>query len=298
MANTLKIAVILVGLFCIAAAGAVVYLAIQPDKDVQKFLNTPGQIEKFITAAKNQQKKEQSPQSPLVEQAKLFTNRIDPPPPPQPRFPTTPTQPRPSQNVVRTPPPSAKFTVEGTVVSANPENSRVFLNTTSKGLRWYGVNEKLGHYTIEEIHKDIVVVNDGTQVFEMEVPKRQKISLLKGDPDNPYTSENVNPYKSFKDSEQGFEPVGRGIPATTSPRSRRSGSTTGRTRIPPRQAPPTVVTEEMMKENIDFLQQLANDPESMGISKEEAQELGDMAELINQMESEMKNIKKRQPAGK
>ncbi len=294
MVKTLKIAVFVFAPLSIFAIAGVVYLALQPDRDVQEFLSTKSQIEAFVETARQQQKKDESPNSPLVEQAKQFTLRIDPPPPPAPKG-ETPEFASSQQQIVKAPPPSARFTLEGTVVSSNPKFSMAFLNTTSKGHRWYRQSEKIGYITIEEIYQDKIVVNDGEKTYEMEVPNRQKISLLRGDPNNPYTSYRVNPYKSkTNDQPVRYEPATalENFPANNRPQ--RPVNTTTASNYP--QSPQ--LSEDKLKENLDFLQKLANDPESMGLTKEEAAQLGDMSDLMNELEKDMKQAQRRRPRGR
>lgn len=267
MIKTLKIATFLVGALTLGGFAIVIFFSLQPNTTVQEFLSTKGEVEKFI-ASSTAPKANESPDSPLVTQAEAFALRLDPPPPP------APIEPEPSvinPEITRQAPPSTAFTLAGTVISNNPQYSLALLDTTAKGMRWYRQNDKIGRQTIEQILSDRIVVSDGEKKYEMMVPPKQKISLLKGDPNNPYTNTKVNPYgASPLSGQENTEPAAPAVsaPVVETPK----------------------MTAEMVKENIDFLTQLANDPNSMGMSKEEAAQLGDMSELVEQLKKEAAEI--------
>ena len=274
MVKTLKIAVFLVSALALGVFAMVIFFSFQRDTKVEEFFSTKGEVEKFIASATSP-KSNESPDSLLVAQAEAFALRIDPPPPPPPPVSVAPSLP---STEIQQAPPSTAFKLAGTVVSGNPQYSLALLDTTAKGMRWYRQNDKIGHQTIDQILGDRIIINDGTKKYEMQVPPKQKISLLKGDPNNPYTTQKVNPYKTSS------------LPAPTYPATGASTIATPATPEPAIETPKT--TTEMIKENIDFITQLANDPESMGMTKEEAAQLGDMSEMVEQLQKEAAETQK------
>lgn len=285
MVKTLKIAAFLVGALALGGFALMIFFSLRPDAKVEEFFSAKGEVEKFIASAATP-KSNESPDSPLVRQAEAFALRIDPPPPPPPAY-VEPAPSLPSPEIQQAPP-STAFTLTGTVISGNPQYSLALLDTAAKGMRWYRQNDKIGHQTIEQILGDRIIISDGTKKYEMLVPPKQKISLLKGDPNNPYTNQKANSYKNPSPSAPALPASPAYIPAP---------STTSAVAAPAAVEEAPKMTKEMIKENIDFLTQIANDPESMGMSKEEAAQLGDMSELVEQLKKETSepNIEPNQP---
>ena len=292
MLKTLKITTFLAALLAVGCVGALGYYAFKKDTVAIETLERKGQVEIFIASAKTPKQDDTTKDSPLVKQAEKFALRIDPPPPPPPPPRDITTAKISTKTEDRIPPPSAKFTLSGTVVSANPDYSIALLNTTAKGLRWFRQGEKIAHLTIEQIGEGFIIINDGTKTYEMQTPEKTRVSLLKGDPDNPYSKT-----KTPKPVSKEMTSTKDAVTATATPKSQVIRevvqTSTGEVAIVERKVAP-LPTSDAIKENIDFLEKIANNPESMGMSKEEAAQLGDMTEFIEQLNTELSHAQKRE----
>lgn len=279
MIRTLKITTWLSVIAAILAIGGVGFYSLKPDVKAKQILAQPGEVELFLkTSQVSANKEDTTKDSPLVRQAEQFALRLDPPPPPPPPQPVQPVA-RPATPVYQAPPPSATFSLTGTVVSPTSGMSIALIDTTAKGKRWYRIGEKIGRHEIAEIHPGYIVINDGTKTYEMKAPpKTQKPSLLKSDA----VSTAAAPKPAVAEIEM--------MPAQAAPQ-----------KVVYQPAPSQVemvMTAEQVQENIDFITQLMNDPESMGLSKEEAASLGDMSEFVEELKKDMAVQIKKQDTSK
>jgi hypothetical protein len=188
MIKTLRLtgvaAVAFAGLVLASVLGpvSVVRLDDKSDHRLQKVLSSPGAVERFHNLHGDKSTASQDTTPPLVRQAELFKDIIDPklPPPvvstpvsaPPARF-TTPVKP------VTT---SAKFTLMGTSCSpSNPNASFAYIFADNK-YQWVQCGESLGHLVIKEIREGSVVCWDGDRDSEIAMePVPNRVSLLEAD---------------------------------------------------------------------------------------------------------------------
>ena len=182
MIKTLRITSIVV---VALAAGFVifpVFFATADDNEIEKLLNSPGPIDKFKQAKDSKTTKGTDHVPPLVEQAKAFALYLNPP--------KTAKKPEARKTAGKTakrniPKPKAAVTPKFTLVAtsfyaSHPELSLALINEPATGNRWIRKSKMVGHLTIEEIKDGLVVVNDGTNTFELIAQRPPKVSLLKG----------------------------------------------------------------------------------------------------------------------
>ena len=183
MIKTLRITTI------IAAFLAVVFLAFpavygyRGDEQIEKFLKSPGAIEKFNKAKGAKSRKTGDQISPLVEQAMMFGLYLNPPPrKTAPRPKTTPAA-RKQPPVIPEPPRApAKFTLIGTSYYASrPELSLAYINEPGKGFHWVRQGSKVAHLLIEQVKDGSIIVKDREQTVTLVAERTPKKSLIKGE---------------------------------------------------------------------------------------------------------------------
>jgi hypothetical protein len=207
MINTLRItsvvAAILAVIFFVFFVFPVVF-GVRSDENLEKFLNSPGVIEKFNSTAGNKAKNSESRVSPLVQQAEAFALYLNPPKPETIRTPT-------KQKTTTTPEMSVtpKFTVHGTCRHENPEMSLALIDEPGKGLHWVRQSSKVGHLLIEQVKDGLVVTKDSNgKTTELVAEQKPVTSLIEGaspvsaDPGGRTRSKFTPP------------PVGRRVPAS------------------------------------------------------------------------------------
>ena len=232
---------------------------LKTDGAVEKFLEQPGIAEQMRnkagagSAGANQT-------SPLITQARTFALRINPPAIVQMLPKKERDQVRPGPKVAEK---TAKFVLIGTCYYPDdPARSWALINETGEGLYWVKSGSKVGHLTINEITDGTVSIDNGGRITKLVPTGRKKTkSLLKG---------------------EGTVDVGKEIQPSTF----ESQITV---------AAPTVskapgLSKEDLQSNIEFVKKLRDNPESMGVDKEEAKNLKDMGELLKSLE--MEQIKK------
>jgi hypothetical protein len=171
----------------IAAIAATVLLilpavyGVRSDPKIEEFIKSPGTVDKF-TAAKGQNPAQKNTESPLVKEAVVYKNIINPLPPPPPKAPPVGT---PQGPVVPTPPVVAvKFDLVATsYYASHPEQSFILINEPGKGLYWVKQGSAVGHLTIETVKDGAVIVRDGQRTSEMTVKVQESWrKLLKNPP--------------------------------------------------------------------------------------------------------------------
>lgn len=293
MLETLKLISFVSMAVAICFAGYAGYLIVNDSNEAGGVLGQPSKIDEFIATAKSGVTKEpDAKESLLVKQATAYSLRINPPAPPAPpkKKKTARKNRAPAVSKPSGPPPIAKFKVVGvSVAKNNVKNSKVLVDTLSQGLRWYSISDKIGHVEVAEINAGHIVINDGSKTYNMDVPMKKRVSLLKGDPDNPYRKVN-KPAESIdkrpvmgKDRNKGKV---RSMPVS------KPVSTVAVESIPP------VPSSSQIKENIDFIKQITMNPESMGLSEEEAASMGDMAQFLGELNKELEVATQREATEK
>jgi len=146
-----------------------VVFGVRSDKGVEKLLNLSGVVEKFSKskADKAARNDESAGGGPLVKQAQAFAQYLNPP---QPKAGFTDR----SSKVGPRGPVTAQFTLIGTSFSAaRPEMSLAFIDEPGKGMNFVRQSSQVGHLVIEQIKDGLIVVRDGQRTFEMAVQKSQ-----------------------------------------------------------------------------------------------------------------------------
>lgn len=259
MIKTLRITSILIAATALWFIILIAARGVASDKGIEKLLSTPGAAEQLQATYAGKRTSETDRQTPLVIQAKEFALRINPPPPPPP-----PVQSSPSPGVRRPQAPvSAKFTLIGTSYHIeNESNSWALIDEVGKGWHWVKLGGMVGHLKIERIGDGVVLIRDGDSTYELIAERKQKPDYVKS-----YTG--IDPNNRTSGVWQG------------SGKSTNQASSTENAQI----SEDPAVTEEQIKSNIEWLKQLQNNPESLGITAEEAKEIGDLGDMLNSLEA-------------
>ena len=150
------------------------------DENIEKFLNSPGVIEKFKENTGNRTQIPTNQVPPLVQQAQDFALILNPPRPEHPRNIGK------NNNVARTivePPPilSPKFTVEGTsYYKQNPALSLALINEPGKGTYWVRQSSIVNHLLIEQVKDGVVIVKNGEETFELKTAEKKGFPAAPG----------------------------------------------------------------------------------------------------------------------
>ena len=269
MIKTIQIAAVILAVCAAAALVGAVVLGIRPDPARNEILRQPSVVEelkKTAAAAPPQTKT-----SPLVAQAQALTKRIDPPPPPEPveRNGETPAAETTARAAVAPPPPPARFDVVATSVNPlNPSESYALLSQPGKGTFWVKTNDEVSRAVIKQILPGKLVTADGREHF---VPRTQRINLLKpGSPLPPgYEDHNLAPHSA---------------PSTPMPTPAPAAATgVGLERPAPATEP--AISPEDARATAEWLKAVMEDPESMGLSREEVAQIGDLGEMLEHIKS-------------
>lgn len=310
MLKTLRIASITAVAAAVCVVIMVAVFGLKGDSAKEAYLAQEGVIGRYTAKADNAPKKEDTV-SPLVTQAKLFALRIDPPPPPPPppgskdsKTASTGDRPLPSSppKPVAPPPPPVKYTLIGTAIyPEHPEKSLVLLKDIRNEYKWYRQGESLGNLTVQEIHKDrVVLYYNGQKNSELtlESPKEIK-SLLKNDSSRPAFGESTTVSAPVLPA---MQPPAASEAVVSQPVSSRMPSAAPRaapTRSPVRtgeRTPPPVPTVERQIESID--ESIASIQEIMsreveGVDEaEQAEAQATWKNLIELLQQEKENLQK------
>jgi len=189
MIQTLRIT----GVAAVAFAGVVLASILGPvslirlgDKDDQRMervLSSAGAVERFQQLHGDKNTPSQDTKPPLVRQAELFKDIIDPKIV-APAATAKADTPRQMQQMKAPPMPSAQFTLIGTSCSAsNPNLSFAYVRETGKNeAKWYQCGDALGHLTIKEVRENSILCWDGQR--DREVPIEvvaDRVSLIMSD---------------------------------------------------------------------------------------------------------------------
>jgi hypothetical protein len=267
MIKTIKIAAIMLVVLAVAALVLAVMLGIRPDPARAKTLTEPGVVEIFKKSAGTSSN--QTRVSPLVTQAQAFTKRINPPPPPKPTDPNNPGGGKSGAAYLPPPPPPAAFEVVAT--SINPldaSKSFALLSQPGKGFFWVRPKDEVGRAVIKQILPGKIVTADGR---EYAIAVNLRPSLLK--PGSP-----VPP---------GYD--NRGLP-TVAGRPAAQVTNAGAVERPaaannaaaPQEA---VANPEETRATAAWLKKMMENPESAGLTKEEAAQLGNLGEMLKDVNS-------------
>ncbi|KPK24485.1 MAG: hypothetical protein AMJ70_01810 [Dehalococcoidia bacterium SG8_51_3] len=190
MVKTLRITTFIAAILAVGVLAFPVVYGDWGDEEIEKFLSSPGAIERF-KEAKGNKKRPGNQVSPLVRQAGVFGLYLNPPqhaPIPKPaQTPVVRTQ----APVIPGPrgPVSPKFTLIGTSYYASrPELSLAYIDEPGKGLYWVRQGDRVSHLLIQEVKDGSVIVQDHDRLDTLVVARAPKKSLLKNDETSKSTS--------------------------------------------------------------------------------------------------------------
>ncbi len=258
----------------VIALGFLVFIAARgmaADEKSENLLKLPSVAEQFQIGQKPIDGEQETP---LIKQAKAFALRIDPPPPPEP----VKSQPKPDE----TPRPqvaiSAKFKLIGTSYHFGDEaDSLALIDEVGKGLHWVKQGGKVGYLIIERIGDGSVLINDNGKTYELIAERAQKPDFVKS-----YTG--IVPEKKpiiLLPVEEKAKEVESNEPAPV--------PSDGNTETSVHQPTPEEMHQQT-QETIDWIRQLKEDPNALGMTPEEANELGGLGELLKSLESEQQQL--------
>ncbi|MDH4239576.1 MAG: hypothetical protein OEW48_08445, partial [Phycisphaerae bacterium] len=183
MIKTLRITTIIAAFLAVGLLAFPVVYGNWGDEEIEKFLKSPGAIEKF-NKAKGAKVNTGSQVSPLVKQATLFAMIINPPPPPP--APINRAKPPEARKVVSIPVPlgpvTTKFKLIGTSYYASrPALSLAYIDEPGKGLHWVRQGSNVAHLLIEEVKDGSIIVKDRETTVTLVAERAPKKSLIKGE---------------------------------------------------------------------------------------------------------------------
>jgi hypothetical protein len=214
MIKTLRITTIIAAFLAVGLLAFPVVYGYRGDEEIEKFLKSPGAIEKF-NKAKGAKVRTGNQVSPLVKQAMLFALIINPPP--RPPAPTRPKVTPVARKVVPIPKPTintVKFKLIGTSYYASrPELSLAYIDEPGKGLHWVRQGSNVAHLLIEEVKDGSIVVNDSEKTVTLVAERTPKKSLIKGETTS--TSTTTLPGASASITSTSSVPVAAGAGQST-----------------------------------------------------------------------------------
>ena len=273
MAKTLRITTFCIAVLALALIILIAARGLASSKDFEKFLAVPGVAEQLVAGSAGSKATDVGQVTPLLVQAKGFALRINPPPPPAPvRQEPPPEQVHPKVEI------SAKFTLVGTSYHTGDEaNSWALINEAGKGWHWVKQGEKIGYLVVEGIGDGVVLIRDGANTYELSAERQQKPDYVKSFTGT--TSEKTIPAWQGKKSA-----VTEAVSA-----DRTSVSSTENAAEAPKP------TKEEIQENINWIKQIQENPQSAGMTAEEAKELGDLGDMLKGLETEAKTTESNEP---
>jgi hypothetical protein len=216
MIKTLRITTFIAAILAVCVLAFPVVYGYRGDEEIEKFLESPGAIERF-KKAKGAKVKTGNQVSPLVRQATLFAHIINPPPtPPAPRIEKPPRVAREVVPIAPKRPVSIKFDLIGTSYYASrPELSLAYINEPGKGLYWVRQGASVGHLLIEEVKDGSIIVKDRETTVTLAPKRAPKKSLIKGETTS--TSTTTLPGFSASITSTSSVPVAAGAGQSTVP---------------------------------------------------------------------------------
>ena len=182
---------LLIVLYAGCMVGGSVYLAWQPNALFDAFLASPNVMDVLEKSNASPPVALSQAQSPLLQQASLFGQYVDPPAPPKPAPKSTrppklvkptiaarPQQPKPAA-LSRPKLASARFEVWAiSVYQSKPEKSMALILEPGTESRWVRMGEKVGHVLIEGIEPGHVAWRQGAQTGLLAVLTEPKQNAL------------------------------------------------------------------------------------------------------------------------
>jgi hypothetical protein len=256
MIKTLRITTFIAAILAVGVLAFPVVYGDWGDEEIEKFLESPGAIERFKQAKGAKRVKGGNQVSPLVKQAMGFGLYLNPP-----RQAATPKPIR--KPTVGKPAPvteapvilSAKFTLKGTSYYASrPELSLAYIDEPGKGLHWVRQGDRVSHLLIQEVKDGSVIVKDRDKLNTLVVARAPKKSLLKSDKTSKSTSVMPGISTSITSTASMQTSVKTTLP-TTSAAERAIAAKSAAAAVPPRIVHPRAVrgAPEMSKAEQDAL---------------------------------------------
>ncbi|MHC4085516.1 MAG: hypothetical protein ACYSWZ_07250 [Planctomycetota bacterium] len=183
MIKTLRITTIIAAFLAVGLLAFPVVYGYRGDEGIEKFLKSPGSIEKF-KKAKGAKLNTGNRVSPLVQQALLFAEYLNPTRPSAPIKRTAKVSPVP-RVVPNIPAPirsTAKFKLIGTsYYASHPAMSLAYIDEPGKGLHWVRQGSMVAHLTIEQVQDGSIIVKDREKTVTLVAERTPKKSLIKGE---------------------------------------------------------------------------------------------------------------------
>lgn len=180
------IAVALAGVILVSVLGpvALIRLDSKNDQRINRVQSSPGAVERFQELHGDRNVPSQDAKPPLVKQAELFKDIIDPKPVIQDRpvarvEPPTRVTPGPTPRA----PVTAKFTLLGTSRStSNPSVSFAYIRLPDNTYQWVQSGSEIGHLTIKEVREGSLLCWDGQRESEVSMEAVvDRVSLMTKD---------------------------------------------------------------------------------------------------------------------
>jgi len=297
MIKTLRITSILTAVLAVILVGFFVFRivhGISGNEKIREFLDSPSVIEKFRTAEGNRTKNMAGQSSPLVKQAQAFALYLNPPVS-ESRNP----RPGPSNTISSLVNVTPKFPVIGISFYENrPEMSMALIDEPGKGIHWVKQSAKVGHFVIEQVKNDGVIVKSGSETFNLALERKKQ------EPQKPVTSSSnllKKPAATANRSNPRVQP---------SYRDRNLVKRVPQKPLPSKQKADRKEELEQLYEDLRELKQKSDEDDSglteeeraeqiekiissfkaSYVSSEEAKKLDDLAEQLQELESEPNSI--------
>ncbi|MBN2180445.1 MAG: hypothetical protein JW715_00920 [Sedimentisphaerales bacterium] len=174
MIKTLRITSILAAVLAVIFVGFFVFRIVQGvrgDEEARELLDSPSVIEKFKAAEGDRTKTIVGQTSPLVKEAQSFALYLNPPAPkinnPQKNHGTNAGAISAKVNV------TPKFPVIGiSYCEKRPEMSMALIDEPGKGIHWVKQSAIVGHFVIEKVENDFIIVKSGTETSTINLERK------------------------------------------------------------------------------------------------------------------------------
>jgi len=152
-------------------------LAVRGDKQIDSILGGTSAVERFKTQYGSKVAGGEDTTPPLVKQADLFANIINPPADTAAKLSG---QMPPRQKASPIPPVavSGKFDLLGTCYSPDPKSSYAYIRLPDNTYQWVGVGSEIGRVTVKEIRKGSILYWDGKSNVEMSTQATPETSTM------------------------------------------------------------------------------------------------------------------------
>ena len=291
MVKTLRITTVVAAMMAAAMFALPIKYGIQTDENVEKFIGAPGVIEEFKATSGNIRQAPSDQVHPLVQQAQAFALILDPPKPEVP----TPRRGAPGNRQVTVTPPdlTPKFKVLTTsYYENNPELSMALIDEPGKGKHWIRQSTTVNHLFIEQIKDGVVIVRNGETTFETPIEPKKVVP--------PAAARTViSPTNTSRAGRAAAEPPVRAPvrspiivknPKTEidDPRAQRVEELIEKMRLLESQSDDPDNPQASNEEKAAQLQKIINEirNSNLNISDEEAQNLDDLGEVLDNLESD------------